>query len=221
MIADFEDREEGGFFFTAEGHESLLARPKDPFDNALPSGNSMAILDLLALHRATGESSYRDHAGKALGAFSTTDVPARLRDAADARGPGAVPRPGARTRARAGRRSPRHPTREARRGHRLGRGASGADRPRRRVRRRVSLTIQDGWHIYANPTGVPELKPTTLDLDPDLRAVATLVKVTYPAGEAKVLGSIGTEKVPLYEGKVQFDRPAPARRRRQARARSD
>src|SRR5262249_59929956 len=29
MIADFEDREAGGFFFTAEGHESLLARPKD------------------------------------------------------------------------------------------------------------------------------------------------------------------------------------------------
>ena len=71
MIADFEDREEGGFFFTAEGHESLLARPKDPFDNALPSGNSMAILDLLELHRATGESAYRDHAAKALGAFSS------------------------------------------------------------------------------------------------------------------------------------------------------
>ena len=52
MIADFEDREDGGFFFTADGHESLLARPKDPFDNALPSGNSVAILDLLALHRA-------------------------------------------------------------------------------------------------------------------------------------------------------------------------
>ena len=72
MIADFEDREEGGFFFTALGHESLLARAKDPFDNALPSGNSMAILDLLALYRATGESSYRDHAGKALDAFSSS-----------------------------------------------------------------------------------------------------------------------------------------------------
>ncbi len=71
MIADFEDREDGGFFFTAVGHESLLARPKDPFDNALPSGNSMAILDLLALHRATGESSYRDHAARALRAFAT------------------------------------------------------------------------------------------------------------------------------------------------------
>ncbi len=80
MIADFEDREEGGFFFTANGHESLLARAKDPFDNALPSGNSMAILDLMALYAATGEASYRDHAGKALDAFSTSlsQVPAAM-----------------------------------------------------------------------------------------------------------------------------------------------
>ena len=75
MIADFEDREEGGFFFTADGHESLLARPKDPFDNALPSGNSMAILDLLALHRVTGESSYRDHAGQGARRLQHADGP--------------------------------------------------------------------------------------------------------------------------------------------------
>src|SRR5262249_43509288 len=71
MLADFEDREQGGFFFTAEDHESLLARPKDPIDGVLPSGNSIAILNLLAVHRGTGESSYRDHAAKALGAFSS------------------------------------------------------------------------------------------------------------------------------------------------------
>ena len=69
MIADFEDSEEGGFFFTADGHESLLARAKDPFDNALPSGNSMAILDLIALHRSPRNTSYLDHAGKALATY--------------------------------------------------------------------------------------------------------------------------------------------------------
>ena len=80
MIADFEDREEGGFFFTADGHESLLAHAKDPFDNALPGGNSMAILDLMELYRETGDASYRDHAGKALDAFSTSlaQVPAAM-----------------------------------------------------------------------------------------------------------------------------------------------
>src|SRR5262249_49368635 len=71
MLADFEDHEDGGFYFTASDQETLLARPKDPIDGALPSGNSIAVLNLLALHRATGESSYRDHAAKALGAFSS------------------------------------------------------------------------------------------------------------------------------------------------------
>ena len=28
--------------------------------------------------------------------------------------------------------------------------------------------------------------------------------MSYPAGDAKVLGSVGTEKVALYEGKVEF-----------------
>jgi hypothetical protein len=31
-----------------------------------------------------------------------------------------------------------------------------------------------------------------------------LLKVKYPAGESKVLGSLGTEQVALYEGKVEF-----------------
>ncbi len=31
-----------------------------------------------------------------------------------------------------------------------------------------------------------------------------MLRVSYPAGELKVLGSLGTEKVGLYEGKVEF-----------------
>ena len=80
MIADFEDKEEGGFFFTASDHEQLLARAKDPFDNALPSGNSVAILDLIEIYRITRQTSYLDRAGKALAAFGTAivRVPAAL-----------------------------------------------------------------------------------------------------------------------------------------------
>ena len=85
MIADFEDRDEGGFFFTADGHESLLARAKDPFDNALPAGNSMAILDLMELYRVTGDVSYRDHAGRgAWGVeFGDFQSPSRSADGPD------------------------------------------------------------------------------------------------------------------------------------------
>jgi uncharacterized protein YyaL (SSP411 family) len=70
MLADFADAKDGGFFFTASDHESLLARPKDPFDGALPGGNSTAVLDLLALHRATRLGHYLAAAKKALESFS-------------------------------------------------------------------------------------------------------------------------------------------------------
>jgi uncharacterized protein YyaL (SSP411 family) len=42
MIEQFWDEESGGFYFTGKDHESLLTRTKDFFDNATPSGNSVA-----------------------------------------------------------------------------------------------------------------------------------------------------------------------------------
>ena len=68
----------------------------------------------------------------------------------------------------------------------------------------VNVIIQPGWHLSANPPGVPEMKPTSLAIGPGSEKRATLVKVEYPPGEAKVLGSLGTEKVKLYEGKVSI-----------------
>jgi len=56
----------GGFFDTADDHETLVTRPKDPQDNATPAGGSMASLVLLRLAALTGESGYRDAAERAL-----------------------------------------------------------------------------------------------------------------------------------------------------------
>ncbi len=47
MVEEFWDDENGGFFFTADHHETLIARTKEFFDNATPSGNSVAA-DVLA-----------------------------------------------------------------------------------------------------------------------------------------------------------------------------
>ena len=65
--------------------------------------------------------------------------------------------------------------------------------------------IKEGWHIYANPTGVEILKPTTLALEPVQPSGA--FEVSYPKGQAKVLGSLGKEKVSLYEGKIEIPCP--------------
>jgi uncharacterized protein YyaL (SSP411 family) len=57
----------GGFFDTATDHETLITRPKDPQDNAVPSGGAMATTVLLRLAAWTGEGSYREAAERALG----------------------------------------------------------------------------------------------------------------------------------------------------------
>ena len=50
--ARFADPVQGGFFFTATDHEQLISRTKDQFDNATPSGNSVAA-DLLLDRKST------------------------------------------------------------------------------------------------------------------------------------------------------------------------
>ena len=54
MIDEFADAELGGFFFTGNRHEALIARQKDVQDNATPSGNGMAATALVRLGALTG-----------------------------------------------------------------------------------------------------------------------------------------------------------------------
>jgi hypothetical protein len=66
----FEDHENGGFFMTGNDHEALLTREKPAYDGAEPSGNSVALLNLLRLHEFTTDDHYRQRAEKAFTAFS-------------------------------------------------------------------------------------------------------------------------------------------------------
>ena len=58
MITEFWDAENGGFFFTSNDHEQLIVRNKDFFDNATPSGNSVAADVLLKLAKFYGDEKY-------------------------------------------------------------------------------------------------------------------------------------------------------------------
>jgi len=58
MLRWFADERLGGFFYTATDHEALLLRQKDFYDNAVPSGNSMAALALARLGKLTGRADY-------------------------------------------------------------------------------------------------------------------------------------------------------------------
>jgi len=60
MVAEFWDDDAGAFFFTGKSHENLIVRSKDFFDNATPSGNSVAATALLRLAILDGKERYRN-----------------------------------------------------------------------------------------------------------------------------------------------------------------
>ena len=64
MVERFWDEKGGGFYFTAEGAEHVFHRRKDVYDSAVPSGNSVAMLNLLRLARLSGNSSYEEKASR-------------------------------------------------------------------------------------------------------------------------------------------------------------
>jgi uncharacterized protein len=66
MLARFEDRDGGGFFFTADDHEQLMLRPKTFADDATPCGNGVAARVLCRLGFLLAEPRYLDAAERAL-----------------------------------------------------------------------------------------------------------------------------------------------------------
>jgi len=53
LMKDFWDEINGGFYFTSSKSEELIARQKDVYDGAIPSGNSITLLNLIRLSRFT------------------------------------------------------------------------------------------------------------------------------------------------------------------------
>jgi len=53
LMKDFWDNQYGGFYFTSSKSEELIVRQKDVYDGAVPSGNSVALLNLIRLSRFT------------------------------------------------------------------------------------------------------------------------------------------------------------------------
>ena len=69
MCADFEDLDNGGFFFTANDSEQLIRRPKAIDDNAIPSGNGIAVQCLLRLSWLSDDMRWAETAERALRCF--------------------------------------------------------------------------------------------------------------------------------------------------------
>jgi hypothetical protein len=66
LLDRFEDQNRGGFFFTADDHETLMHRSRPFADESLPAGNAIAALALNRLGHLLGETRYLDAAERTL-----------------------------------------------------------------------------------------------------------------------------------------------------------
>jgi uncharacterized protein len=80
MQALFEDPERGAFFSAAGGDAALIVRMKEDYDGAEPSGNSVAVMNLLRLAAITGRDDLRASAERAFKSFGQrlSDAPSSL-----------------------------------------------------------------------------------------------------------------------------------------------
>jgi len=71
MMQHFWDKDQGGFFFSADDAEALLLRRKEFYDGAIPSGNSIAMLCLLRLMHLCGGTELEEWAWDLARTFSS------------------------------------------------------------------------------------------------------------------------------------------------------
>lgn len=77
-VRRFFDKETGGFYLSDLGSTELFMNPKETYDGAVPSGNSIMTYNLVRLHRLTGKEEYGELSQKQIHYMNTKakDYPA-------------------------------------------------------------------------------------------------------------------------------------------------
>lgn len=71
-LEEFYDKKDGGFFFTSAANTELISRQKEVYDGAIPSGNSVMLLNLLRIGKITQNDQLLEYADKLIRCFSGT-----------------------------------------------------------------------------------------------------------------------------------------------------
>jgi uncharacterized protein YyaL (SSP411 family) len=181
----FWDEEAGGYFMNIAGTGvTTMARPKDVYDGAVPSGNAVALRVLAELLHRTGGEAYHRRANDLLAAYASS-----INRQPSAYGYTLL---GAQLLANGA----AGPLQYA------ARGAVRVSAEWRTDALTVDLAIRPGWHINANRTLQEDLIPTVVSVDeaiPGWRAG----RLSYPAPVLKSLG-FQSDELALYEGQVRI-----------------
>jgi len=198
MLETYWDEGGGGMFLTADEGD-LGVRTKDPYDSAMPSGNSEAAHVLLGLAAATGNDAYLAKATTLLNAFA---APMGGYPRSFGRMLGALDTHLAMTGATD------VPPLFALNGDGVGEYVSVAVTPPASPVAAgstfdilVTARIAAGWHINANPASEEFLIPTEIGAAPDTRL--EVVRVDYPDGVPLVFEG-ADEPLSVYDGTVTF-----------------
>ncbi|MFC2131587.1 thioredoxin domain-containing protein [Bacteroidota bacterium] len=70
LFTNYWDNKSGGFYFTPDFGEELIVRKKDFYDGAVPSGNTVELMNLNRFFRITSDDKYSEYAEKQIKAFS-------------------------------------------------------------------------------------------------------------------------------------------------------
>jgi uncharacterized protein YyaL (SSP411 family) len=204
MVASFSDTKDGGFYYSSKDHEELFARSKDQFDGATPSGNSMAARNLVQLWRLSAEPRYRQLAE---GLFKSQAAALKANPAGSVTMAAALsafldqgkPQPAVEAVAFAAP-SQDGPTKSdsvVKISAKATPEKPGADGKQEVT---VTMTIDKGWHLYANPPGQEDFITSQTVLNVEAKKPLKDVKVTYPEGKEIIDPTLGRYRV--YEDKV-------------------
>ena len=163
MIQLFWDDKNGGFYYTRADAKHLIVRTKKPYDSAIPSGNAVAVENLIGLG-----TDYPDYAEKTLRTFadSMSQAPSSFMYTLFALNQYLALKEGLS--------SDTTPLVNA--------TAQVKSKKDEILNIELHLKIATGWHINANPAGQANLIPTTLEIETDIPV--EIVDVAYPKGKS-------------------------------------
>lgn len=193
--------DDAAVYYFAPASEQVMIRSTHAGDGAMPSGSAVMVHNLIDLAERTGEAKWRDLAARALGAAMPAMMEHPLgyvhlvhaldrylaawpeeqrQEAAAGPAPEFPPDSGAHVRVSA-----------AVTGDARVRAGDSFDLL-------VTLAIDPGWHVSANPASASFIIPTSIDVRSAIPL--TLARVTYP--EAALIEFPGGEQVATYAGEV-------------------